>query len=578
MKRGWFGRILADGRALVERARPFHRGKRRRLVAVAAKVVALLTGLMGVINVLSAVTPGLPERLKLIRGHWPLEVRRGGHLAAALAGFGLMVLSNGLFRRKRTAWYLTLAVLLVSIVSHLIKALDYEEAGLAAGLALWLFALRSHFQALSDPPSIRQGLWVLAVAGVSTLAYGVAGFYLLDHHFRVNFGFGAALRQTVTMFTEFYDPGLQPITGFGRFFAQSIYLVAASTFAYALYMLVRPVLIRGPASAEQRRRARAIVEAHGRSALAAFALLDDKQYFLSAGGSVIAYVVSGRVALTLGDPIGPIDDAPTAIAEFMARCRRDDWQPAFFQVLPDYLDHYRAAGMTVAAIGHEAIVNAQTFDLAGKAGKTIRTSMNRLTREGYRAEVLAPPIAQAMVDELRLVSDEWLTRMHGTEKRFSLGWFDDGYIRGAPVMVIRAADGTISAFANIVSEYRLNETTVDMMRHREDAQTGTMDFLFVNLIEWAKAQGYDTFNLGLSALAGVGGEAGDPMAEKAFHFIYENISRFYDFRGLHRFKSKFQPSWSPRYVVYPGTLSLLAVLQAIVRAQSGDSGLLGYLR
>jgi phosphatidylglycerol lysyltransferase len=34
------------------------------------------------------------------------------------------------------AWLLTLIVLVVSTISHLVKGLDYEEASLAAALAL----------------------------------------------------------------------------------------------------------------------------------------------------------------------------------------------------------------------------------------------------------------------------------------------------------------------------------------------------------------------------------------------------------------------------------------------------------
>jgi len=262
----------------------------------------------------------------------------------------------------------------------------------------------------------------------------------------------------------------------------------------------------------------------------------------------------------------------------MALCRRHDWQAAFFQVLPDYLDHYRATGMTVSAVGHEGIVDLGTFDLAGKAGKTIRTAIHRLDREGHTAEVVSPPVPQAVINELRDISDEWLTTMHGTEKRFSLGWFDDEYVRRAPVMVVHGPDGAITAFANIVPEYQLSEITIDLMRHRRDAGSGTMDFLFVNLIEWAREQGYGTFNLGLSPLAGVGEDPGDPAVERAFNFVFHSVSRFYDFKGLHRFKSKFRPDWSPRYVVYPGTLNLPPVLHAVVRAQSGGGGLLSYLR
>ena len=154
---------------------------------------------------------------------------------------------------------------------------------LATGLALWLFWQRAEFHARSDPPSIRQGVMVLITALLFTLAYGVAGFYLLDRHYQVNFGFVAALRQTLVMFTQFYDPGLQPITGFGRYFADSIYIISAITFGYAGVMLLRPVLVHEPASLEERLRAKAIVEAYGRSALARFTLFPDKAYHFGPG-------------------------------------------------------------------------------------------------------------------------------------------------------------------------------------------------------------------------------------------------------------------------------------------------------
>lgn len=141
----------------------------------------------------------------------------------ALAGFALLMLAGSLARRKRVAWMLTLGLLGISAISHLLKGLDYEEALLAGGLMVMLWLMRVRFHARSDAPSIQQGLRVLAEAFLFTLAYGVIGFFLLDRHYSINFGFGEALRQTVVMFTQLYDPGLNPITRFGRFFADSIY-------------------------------------------------------------------------------------------------------------------------------------------------------------------------------------------------------------------------------------------------------------------------------------------------------------------------------------------------------------------
>jgi phosphatidylglycerol lysyltransferase len=53
------------------------------------------------------------------------------------------------------------------------------------------------------------------------------------------------------------------------------------------------------------------------------------------------------------------------------------------------------------------------------------------------------------------------------------------------------------------------------------------------------------------------------------HSVYEHVNQFYNFKGLHAFKEKFQPDWSPRYVIYPGTASLPTTWLAVVRANSG---------
>jgi phosphatidylglycerol lysyltransferase len=96
-----------------------------------------------------------------------------------------------------------------------------------------------------------------------------------------------------------------------------------------------------------------------------------------------------------------------------------------------------------------------------------------------------------------------------------------------------------------------------------------MDFLFVSLIEWAKAQGYATFNMGLSGLSGIGENPTDPTLERALHYIYEHVDQFYNFKGLHEFKAKYDPRWLPRYLIYPSAASLPAVAIAMLRADSG---------
>jgi len=456
----------------------------------------------------------------------------------------------------------------------MIKGLDYEESILAGILMIVLWRMRDEFHARSDPPSIQQGLRVLLGAFVLTLAYGVSGFFLLDRHYNVNFGFWAALRQTIVMFTEFYNPGVTPVTRFGRFFADSIYVVGAVTFAYAGLMLLRPIFVRHPATEEERQRAARIVEQHGHSSLARFLLFDDKHYFFSPGGSLIGYALAGRTAVALGDPVGPGEDRLPAIRAFTDLCQHNDWQPVFYQTLPETVELYETAGYDSRCIGNEGIVKLDEFSLDGKSGKPLRTPVNKLTKAGYKFILHEPPISDDLLRELRTISDDWLARMHGSEKRFSLGWFEDSYVRSSPVAAIYSPDGSISAFANIVTEYQASEVTIDLMRHRHPLENGTMEFLFVGLFQWTKAHGCQRFNLGLSALSGVGEHSDDPAIERVMHFIYENVNQFYNFKGLHAFKEKFNPVWSPRYLIYRGTPNLAPAWLAVTQANAGSSNLL----
>ena len=556
---------------------PFKAKKYVPWEAWGVRLTSLLTLLMGMINLTSAVQPALQDRLALIRTIFPLEVTHGSRLTSAMAAFALILLAGSLWRRKRTAWLLTVVLLGISIAAHLVKGLDFEEASLGLGLLVLLVILRRSYHAASDRPSLRQGLTVLAAAFVFTLVYGSVGFYILDRHFHIGYNLLSAIRETVVMFTTFDNPAPQPATSFGKYFIDSIYIIGLGSLGFALLMLIRPVLVRSPATTTERERAAEIVERYGRTALARPALFEDKSYFFGPEETVIAYAASQRGAMALGDPIGPPAQAAEAIRRFCDFCARNDWTPSFLNTLPDYLDAYHAAGLDTVCLGFEAIVVLQDFSLEGSKNKGIRNAVSRMERSGYRAEVHLPPLDNALMSSLQAISNAWLTLHHGGEMHFSDGWFDDPYIRTSPVIVVHAPDGTPTAFANLVHEYTKNEVTIDLMRHYAGVEHGTMEFLFAKMLQWARENGYQTFSLGVSAIVGVGENPGDPRVEQALHTIASYVSRFYNFKGLHDFKDKFHPRWEPRYLAYPGPASLPLVLSTLLRVHSGNNYLWKFL-
>jgi phosphatidylglycerol lysyltransferase len=99
-----------------------------------------------------------------------------------------------------------------------------------------------------------------------------------------------------------------------------------------------------------------------------------------------------------------------------------------------------------------------------------------------------------------------------------------------------------------------------------------MEHLFLELIVWAKEQGFRRFDLGMAPLAGLENRKLAPLWSRAGALIFQYGEDFYNFEGLRRFKEKFKPVWEPRYLAAPGGLSLPAVLADVTFLVGGGVG------
>ena len=138
------------------------------------------------------------------------------------------------------------------------------------------------------------------------------------------------------------------------------------------------------------------------------------------------------------------------------------------------------------------------------------------------------------------------------EKGFSLGFFSEDYLQRAPIAVIKNSDEKIVAFANFMPTYTNSIGTIDLMRHSpEEAPSGTMDFLFINLFQYMRDEmGIEYFDLGMAPLANVGTSRKSFTQERIAYLVYNFGSRFYSFGGLKEYKDKYANEWLPKYVLY----------------------------
>jgi len=534
----------------------------------AAHTLAFFVWGLAALNLWSALFAHAKGRIQLLREYLPLEVLHGSRLLTVVAAFLLVFLAYGLWRHKRRAWQAAAVTIGASAALHLLKGLDWEEALVSLGVLTGLIALRRRFRAQSDPPSLRRGLVVAAMAVLFACAYGTVGFYFLDREFHARFTAVVSLEYALRLMFTFGGAPL-PHTRHAEWFLASLYVVGALTLAYSATAALRPVVYRSVDWEQDLRRAQELAVSYGRSSLARLTLLPDKLFFFPPGlEAYCAYRLVGNVAVVLGDVIGADAEIAAAIGAFHEQCEEMDWTPCYYQVVPDYLDLYRAQGYDALKIGEEAVIELGSFDLKGGAWKDVRNTINKLRSAGVESHFHTSPIDDSLLQSVKEVSDEWLRLMHGGEKRFSLGWFDSDYLRQCDIQVVVSSSGRIEAFANYFSQYQTPIMSPDMMRRRAEAVTGVMDFLFVSAALHYKEKGLAGLNLGLAPLSGVGVAEDARLAERMVRLMYERLNRFYSFKGLRAFKAKFHPRWEPRYLIYASKASLPKAALAVVRANN----------
>lgn len=513
------------------------------IAPVVPQIAGALTFLAGAVLLLSGATPGVNERLGLLYLFLPLGVLEFSHLAGSVVGLGLLVLARALFRRVEAAYHISFWLLTAGIFASLLKGLDFEEASF---LALVLVVLASGRRAFHRPTALLNEritpVWVVSICGVIAAAVWI-GFIAYRH---VDY-------ENQLWWTFALDANAP------RMLRASLVVVVLAMAFLALNMLRPAQPEPSVANAEDLDRARRII-ANSDLTVANAALTGDKRLlFNETGDAFVMYQIAGRSWIALGDPVGPQERAEELVWRFREMSDHHAGQTVFYQASGDRLPLYVDLGLAALKIGEEARVNLSDFSLDGASRADLRQAHRRAVRDGATFEVAATEQVPELMPVLQRISDNWLTSKSTSEKRFSVGAFSPGYLSNFPVAIVRC-EGAPTAFANLWPSGTREELSVDLMRFGPDAPRGAMDFLFIELMLWGRAQGYHWFNLGMAPLSGLERHPLAPAWHRVGNFVFRHGEHFYNFEGLRRYKMKFDPEWEPKYLVARGGIALPRVL------------------
>lgn len=496
-------------------------------------LLRVLVFLSGTILLVSALIPGVADRIKIAVRLLSFPILQLSHQLSICIGIILIIMSIEIGMKVERAHKVTLYLLLVGSIATFLKGFDYEEAIFVGSVLVLLYLSKDSFYRKSLPFNWMGTFKNLVVALIGIIIY-VRLKHLIIIDFLEKYNFASIIRSGTL--PSYYS-------GIIAYVFLIIFLVIWHSTKPRLkddkrYEMVDEIQFKQ------------FLEEYDGHYLTHLIYLEDKHIFWAVDKQIaIVYEKSHNVMIVLGDPIGNPKYFSEGITEFQKFIDEYGYKAAFYQVNESFLPMYHDHGYDFFKLGETALVDLEDFTMNTSKQRDFRNIISRFHRDGYEFEIFQT-FPNDLFDELKFISDEWLEGRK--EMGFSLGWFDNEYLSKAPLAIIKKAEtNEVIAFASIMPSYDKNKSvSIDLMRFKKEVPNNTMTFLILNLLISYKESGYKIFNLGMAPLSNVGTNQNSHLPEKMANFFTRYGKHFYSFKGLRSYKDKFDPKWEARYLAY----------------------------
>ena len=530
------------------------------ILALAPSLAAIAALAAGLMLLASGATPSKPERLRHLIEFAPLSLVEISHFLSSILGLVLVLLAFGLRRRLDAAWAATIGLVTLSAILALLKGFNWEESVALGLIGIFLLPLHEAFprKARLTRVEITPGWMLSALAAIAgTVSLGLWSFHNVDYSDELWWR---------VMADNDVSRSLRASAGVAILFMVIGIWRLLSTPA------TPPVVGDDDPTFE---RVRAILaSSEGAPPEANLALLGDKRFLFSQSGETfLMFGVRGRSWIALGPPVGRREERMELLWRFRALADAHAARPALYGIGPDILPEAVELGLSIQKTGESAAVPLESFSLKGRKREVLRRNWRKAGEVGALFEVVPAQAVPAILDELETISDAWLDHHAGGDKAFSMGGFIRRYVAEFPCALVRV-DGTIVAFATIWTTPDRTTFSMDLMRYSDDAPKNVMDYLFVELLHWGVSQGYVAFEFGVAPLAGLEDRPLAPIMSRVGRLLFERGEEIYNFRGVRRYKDKYDPIWEPRYVAAPNKWAIpILMADAGMLASGGMVGL-----
>jgi lysylphosphatidylglycerol synthetase-like protein (DUF2156 family) len=283
---------------------------------------------------------------------------------------------------------------------------------------------------------------------------------------------------------------------------------------------------------------------NGADCMSYSSLQEGMEYFIDDGVGYIAFSTLRHPLLSrngrrfiLGDPIAPASEYGRILADFLS----DGRDAIFYQISREFAEVLsRERSLKVNEMGVEWDIDLASFSTKGKDKAQLRHWINKAQKENV--EVSECQMADAPIDTLRTLSDEWLKRKGGEAKFITrpVVFENEPGVR----LFLARREGRIigmTIFDPLHRDGKLFGYYHNMSRVEADAPHGTTDLMNVRAMELFKSEGVPLVSLGMSPFCEL--EDKDFKSSRAvralFRFMYEHCGHIYPAKGNYFHKSRY---------------------------------------
>ena len=529
-------------------------------------VAAWLTAAVGVVNVLSAITPSVHERMHLLTAMAPDGMPAWAHVLAVPLGVALLVQARALALRRRRALVLSIWLLAALGALNLLKGLDVEEALLSWALAGLLFWGRAAFYVRSEVGTLAAALRGAAIVAGATVATALLAVLAAAHWATPHGGLVFDVREALGLLT--LTGGPMRLTGPFEFLPWALGILGVGALIAIAAILFRPLRGSHAQCPVEHDEACALVREHGTDTLSYFKLRRDLSHLWSADRrAFLAYRVEHGVLVVSGDPVGAPGAIPELLRDALAFADLHGLQIAVVGASAGFAETCSTRGLRSFYLGDEAVVETGDFTLEGKKIKKVRQACHRLKKSGYGCELRE--LGSLSADELAAldtVTDRW--RDGEPERGFSMAMegLHGDHLADTLVVIARDAEGTPRGFLHFVPAFGRPALSLSAMRRDPDTPNGIVDYMIVQSIELARERGIDELSLNFAAFA-KWLHSPETALERLAGRALAILNPWFQIESLYSFNAKFFPRWEPRYLLHQGAMSLPRATVAALQAE-----------